>query len=230
MLAIFDIDGTICDTQSAEDLCYSTAIQEVTGIQLDSFDWSIFREPTSSGIVQQLLEDHRDAKAKEHRIKSRFVELLREAKPNYPQDFSPIEGAIEFIHYLRAERVCDVAIATGGFDTEAHFKLRCCGLDLESFPHATSSDTPERRQIIPLAAERAGVSLASCVYFGDAAWDIKVSSELCIPLIGIGRKKEIFKNAGKKNHFRDFSQQKRIIEVLNSYRKDIQQDATGQRR
>lgn len=148
MIAIFDIDGTICDTQSAEDICYSEAIREVTGIELKSCDWSIFQEPTSSGIIQQLLRDHKDAEEKEYRIKSRFVELLKKAQPNYPQDFTLISGAVEFIHYLKEERICDVAIATGGFDTEAQFKFECCGLELESFPHATSA----RKHITPLTA------------------------------------------------------------------------------
>ena len=219
MLAIFDIDGTICDTQKAEDLCYSRAILEVTGISLETLDWTQYQEPTSSGIVRDLLADDPNRKEKENRIKYRFVELLREAVPTHPQDFTPIEGAVEFINDLREGSEYSVAIATGGFDEEARFKLQCCGLDINDFPHATSSDDSRRSSIIPLAVKRAGFPISSCVYFGDALWDIKVSRLLGVPLVGIGRKKTVFDENEMVDHFRDFREKEAIHTILRNHEK-----------
>ena len=36
MLAIFDNDGTICDTQEVEGTCYAQAIARVTGLSLST--------------------------------------------------------------------------------------------------------------------------------------------------------------------------------------------------
>ena len=225
MLAIFDIDGTICDTQKAEDDCYSKAILEVTGISLETLDWTQYQEPTSNGIVRALLVDDPNREEKENRIKNRFVELLREAVPTHPQDFTPIDGAVEFITELREKSEYSVAIATGGFDDEARFKLQCCGLDIDEFPYATSSDDPKRSRIIPLAAKRAGFLISSCIYFGDALWDIQVSRYLGIPLVGIGRKKAIFEENQMADHFRDFSDRKAILEILHRQKMKSNQPA-----
>jgi phosphoglycolate phosphatase-like HAD superfamily hydrolase len=214
MLAIFDIDGAICDTQEVEGACYARAIERVTGRSLSTLDWTAYDEPTSSAIVRDLLVGDSAAERKEEEIKTEFVRLMEEERPNFPADFSPILGAVEFIERLKKEDICSVAIATGCFDASARFKLWCCGIELEAFPFATSSDTPRRRDIIPLAASRAGFDLASVVYLGDAPWDARVSAILSVPMIGIGRRYEQLRELGVRHVFRDYSGADRIIEVM----------------
>ena len=119
MLSIFDNDGTICDTQDVEGRCYALAIERVTGLSLSTLDWTVYDEPTSSGIVRQLLAGDAAAKEKEEQIKSEFCRLLQKEHPNFPGDFAPIAGAIEFMERLSAEKICSIAIATGCFDTTA---------------------------------------------------------------------------------------------------------------
>jgi hypothetical protein len=131
----------------------------------------------------------------------------------------PLPGAVQFITRLREEPICSVAIATGCFDTSAGFKLKCCGIALDEFPHATSSDTPRRRDIIPLAAHRAGFPVSSAVYFGDAPWDVRVSGILGVPIIGIGRRIERLREVGVQHTFRDYSDADAIIRVLCALKK-----------
>lgn len=203
-LAIFDIDGTLCDTQEAEGICYARAMVEVTGVALDTLDWSQYPEPTSRGILETILEGDPDREEKAKAFENCFLEHLQAIRPEYPGDFLPIPGAVEFVKRLEADTAWSVAIATGGFESEARFKLKCCGLDLKAFPYATSSDTPYRKEIIPLAADRAGGNLDSAVYFGDAPWDWKVSQELGIPFIGIGRQVKVLRDLGAQETFVDF--------------------------
>jgi beta-phosphoglucomutase-like phosphatase (HAD superfamily) len=214
MLAIFDNDGTICDTQDVEGRCYVLAIEHVTGMSLSTQDWTTYDEPTSSGIVRQLLAGDAAAKEKEEWIKSEFCRLLQEERPRSPGDFLPIQGAVEFISRLTAEKICAVAIATGCFDTTARFKLQCCGLALERFPHATSSDACRRNDIIPLAAARAGFDLSSVVYFGDAPWDVRVCATLGVPMIGIGRRHNLLRTLGVRHAFRDYTNPDQIIDAM----------------
>ena len=129
-------------------------------------------------MVRELLVGDAQAAEKEEQIKVEFCRLLREEQPKFPGDFSPITGAVEFLERLQTERVCALAIATGCFEASARFKLECCGVRLTRYPHATASDTPRRRDIIALAASRAGFDLGSVVYFGDAPWDVRVSAAL----------------------------------------------------
>jgi len=214
VLSVFDIDGTICDTQDVEGRCYALAIERVTGMSLATLDWTAYDEPTSSAIVRQLLAGDSAAQQKEDQIKSEFHRLLQEEQPHFPGDFTAIAGAIEFLERLSEEKVCDIAIATGCFDITARFKLDCCGIALERFPHATSSDASGRRDIITIAAQRAGFDLSSVVYFGDAPWDVRASNALGIPMIGIGRRHEKLRTFGLRHVFRDYSEPDKIIDAL----------------
>jgi phosphoglycolate phosphatase-like HAD superfamily hydrolase len=215
MLAIFDNDGTLCDSQEVEGRCYSMAIERVAGRRLATLDWTSYSEPTSSVIVRDLLDGHPEAEVLEDLIAQEFCRLLREEQPKHPGDFSPIPGAIEFLHHLEMEGHCAVAIATGCFEESARFKLECCGLQLDRYPYATSSDPPRRSDIIPLAARRAGFGLGSSIYFADAAWDVQVCAELGIPMIGIGRRWKELHTLGVKHAFRDFSSSDRILEAMH---------------
>ncbi len=218
MLAVFDNDGTICDTQEVEGQCYAAAIERVTGKSLATLDWTTYAEPTSTAIIDGLLAGEPAAATKAKEIEREFLRLLEAERPKFPGDFSPLAGAVEFIERLTEEEICPVAIATGCFASSAKFKLRCCGINLEDFPHATSSDTPRRRDIIPLAASRAGFPLSAVVYFGDAPWDVRVSGLLGIPMIGIGRRIEQLRALGVKYVFRDYSEADAIIRVLRDMR------------
>jgi beta-phosphoglucomutase-like phosphatase (HAD superfamily) len=218
MLAIFDNDGTICDTQEVEGACYAQAILRVTGISLSTLDWAAYPEPTSSAIVRDLLAGTFAAEEKEDAIKKEFVRLLEQERPKSPGDFTPLAGAIEFIHRLKVEKICSVAIATGCFDDSARFKLHCCGINLDAFPFATSSDTPRRRDILRLAAKRAGFSLESVIYFGDGPWDVHVSKLLAIPFIGIGRRHEKLRSLGVSKTFRDYTDSNSILSAMMSHK------------
>jgi phosphoglycolate phosphatase-like HAD superfamily hydrolase len=217
LLAVFDNDGTICDTQEVEGACYAKAIERVTGKSLATLDWTTYEEPTSSAIILELLAGDLDAAAKAAAIKHEFLRLLEEERPRFPGDFSPLPGAVQFIERLKKEEICAVAIATGCFDSSARFKLRCCGISLDDFPHATSSDVPRRRDIIPLAAARAGFPVSSIVYFGDAPWDVRVSGILGVPMIGIGRRIEQLRTLGVQHVFRDYTDADAIIRTLRSF-------------
>ena len=219
MLAIFDIDGTICDTQEVEGRCYAQAFEEVFCFSLETLDWTNFEEPTSSGIVRTLCGHLADIGAREIEFRNRFVDLLKQERPRFPGDFSPLCGATEFILQLSSDPSITVAFGTGGFDTEAEFKLKCCGIDTRSYPHATSSDTPKRRDIIPLAANRARGDIASAVYFGDAPWDVKACGILSVPMIGIGRRIDCLQELGLTDVFRDFSDPNRVRTAMKNKRR-----------
>jgi beta-phosphoglucomutase-like phosphatase (HAD superfamily) len=218
LLAVFDNDGTICDTQAVEGSCYAQAIEHVTGRTLSTRDWTTYEEPTSSAIVRDLLAGDPDALVKEAAIECEFVRLLAAERPKFPGDFSPLPGVTRFIARLREENICAIAIATGCFETSARFKLGCCGITLDDFPHASSSDTPRRRDIVLLATARAGFEISSVVYFGDAPWDVNVSAALGIPMIGIGRRINQLRSMGVQHVFRDYSDDSAIIGSLLAIR------------
>ena len=216
-LAVFDNDGTICDSQEVEGRCYAEAILRVTGKSLSTLDWENYEEPTSSCMVRDLLagESQSAALVLELAVEEEFVRLLRLERPLFPGDFTPLPGAVEFLRRLESAGHCRTAIATGCFAKSARFKLQCCGIDLDSLPFASSSDAPRRRDILPLAAKRAGFDPHQVIYFGDAPWDVKVCQHLGIPMIGIGRRTEQLQALGVKHVFRDYTQSGAILDAMS---------------
>jgi beta-phosphoglucomutase-like phosphatase (HAD superfamily) len=216
MLAVFDNDGTLCDSQEVEGRCYAQAIESITGKKLFTLDWAAYEEPTSSAMVQDFLVGDPLAPEKEEAIKWEFLRRLKAERTHFPGDFTPLRGAVQFLVRLQTDGICPVALATGCFDITARFKLRCCGIAMEDFPHASSSDTPRRRDILPLAAKRAGFEISSVVYFGDAPWDVRVSRALGVPMIGIGRRIDELSALGVRDVFRDYTDADAIIEVIQN--------------
>jgi beta-phosphoglucomutase-like phosphatase (HAD superfamily) len=166
--------------------------------------------------VAEILADAPDAPARALEIEQAFVANLRAAHAREPGAFRPIVGAPAFFRRLAEEDFCAVAIATGGFASEARFKLACIGIDLDAFPHATSSDTPRRRDILALAIRRAGFEVGEgIVYFGDGVWDVHATRALGLPLIGIGRRMGELQALGAAAVFRDFANPDAIIATLH---------------
>ena len=82
-LAIFDIDGTLTDTNGVDDDCYRTTIAEALGVTADAVDWSGAAHVTDSEIFRWLCDAHRrrEPSADEMaRARSQFVERLTQAQ------------------------------------------------------------------------------------------------------------------------------------------------------
>ena len=217
-LAVFDVDGTICDTQGSDGLCFGLAVGRVLGRPFAAQEWTTYEEPTGGAILRELLAGDPDAAEKETAVKLEFLSLLERQRGLSPNEFMPLPGATAFVHRLRHNKNWDVAIATGCFDVSAAFKLRCCGLELTSFPHATSSDTPRRQDIIRLAVSRAGHEIADSIYLGDGIWDVKATKAVGIPMVGIGRGIARLSALGIDHAFRDYSDPDSIIGALQTFR------------
>ena len=54
-LVMFDIDGTLVDSSSFEDACYSKAVQEFIKHPIDT-DWSKYINVTDSGILDEIID------------------------------------------------------------------------------------------------------------------------------------------------------------------------------
>ena len=83
----------------------------------------------------------------------------------------------------------------------------------------------KRKDIIQLAALRAGFALGSVVYFGDAPWDVRVRTELGIQMIGIGRRHELLRKMGVRFAFRDYSEPEEILTALTFIRAGLPNNA-----
>ncbi|MBA2707895.1 MAG: HAD family hydrolase [Gemmatimonadaceae bacterium] len=191
-LAIFDIDGTLTDTNAVDDECYCCALGEALELTPDEIDWADAPYITDSGITNWLWEKHRHRSPTRDdvsRVRSRFVELLSARLSATPQRFAAVPGARTVLPLLRAGG-WHVALATGAWGASAALKLRAAEVSHADAPLACADDASTREEIVQIARRRGEVAARTTfqrvVSVGDGTWDVRTARALEMPFVGVG--------------------------------------------
>ena len=213
-LAIFDLDGTLLDTNAVDSDCFVAAWRDELGIDCSDADWSSFAHVTDGGIAEELLTragigDREDAL---RRVQRRFIQLLEHAAAADVAAFRPIRGARELIDHL--PRVgWQVAVATGAWKASAEVKLRAAGMT--GVPLAACDGAASRDQIVLQAMKIAGYQTgARVVLLGDAPWDVQTARRLSLPFVGVGAHRERLIEAGATEVLADFGDVEEVLAAL----------------
>lgn len=190
-LVLFDIDGTLVDSQAADGEVYLQVLEEVFGFTAVNSDWAAYRHTTDSGILHEIFEGRlgRAPRAREiAAFRRRFVEVIAEAAAR--DAFRQIPGAHRVLSGLESLPTHGIGLATGGWRDSARCKMQSAGLAFDAFPSACADDARPRAEIMRLAIERAADRLGrrrfdSIAYVGDGIWDARACRALAIPFIAI---------------------------------------------
>jgi phosphoglycolate phosphatase-like HAD superfamily hydrolase len=221
-LAVFDIDGTLTETNAVDDECFLRAAAEVFEFDLASLNWAGATHVTDTYIARWLCETHRARLPTDDeltRMTERFLALLREELARAPKRFAPVPGVLGLFADLRAAG-WEAALATGGWGASARLKLAAAGLDEPGLVLACSSDAATRTEILKLALDRArdriGADFARVVSVGDAAWDVRAAAELGWPFVGLGRgsRARALREAGAEIVLSDFCDRAALYDAL----------------
>ena len=220
-LAVFDIDGTLTDTNAVDDACFLRAVSEALGVEAARVDWSTAPHVTDAALLLWLATQHgrlplsdRTANA----VMDRFLELLESERVRSAAQFRPVPGAGQLFAAL-ASAGWSCALATGGWERSARLKLAAAGLDTSTLALASSSDASTRVEIMQIAAIRAqgnGAAFTRIVSIGDAVWDVRAAAELQWPFIGVaaGSAATTLRNDGATTIVADFSDLSAILTAL----------------
>lgn len=187
---MFDIDGTLVESNDLDALCFQHAVEEVTGISV-STDWSSYRHVTDAGIVMEVLQRNSIVQIEEaeKRIKEVFITALRDAFLQEP--VIEVPGAASFLQVLKRQSNVSISLATGGWLQSALLKLSSAGIDITDIPIASSDDHHVRTRILEIARSRLPSGMpARCTYFGDGPWDKEACEELQYDFIAVGKNVE----------------------------------------
>ena len=189
-LVMFDIDGTLIDSGEYDAVLFKQAIKDVLDIEI-SDDWSSYRNVTDSGILEEIIDNFgivSDRSLIHDQVKQRFFDLNEKYLRDRPAALREIPGAKDFINRLDKMASVAIAIATGGWEETARFKLEGVGIDTANLVLTSSSDALSRAEIIRLAENRAlaGRNAVEKIYFGDGIWDKRACEELNYNFIAIG--------------------------------------------
>ena len=211
-LVVFDVDGTLVESEDFDGVLYAQAIRNVLKIDVDQ-DWSGYRHQTDSGILNEVLERNgieHDGALAHASVKNEFITLVAAYLGDRGNRLPEVPGARAFVDRLSAHPAFHVAVATGGWKETAAMKLRAVGLDPDALNVASGSDAESRVEIMRIAARRAlaGRRVDRKTYFGNRPWDKEASRQLGWDFIGVGRDVE------HGNRFDDFLDHESIGRAL----------------
>jgi phosphoglycolate phosphatase-like HAD superfamily hydrolase len=223
-LAIFDVDGTLTESDAVDEVCFVQAFQDVLGISRINTNWLDYSFQTDSGLAREICRnrlgcDPSDAEISS--LQSRFVKLLGDAIKGTGHPIREVRGAAALLHWLQAHPRWRVAIATGGWNVPARLKLESAGLAVDALPWASADDAMDRVDIVRTAIERAREayrqdSFEKLVYVGDGVWDLRAAKALRIGFLGlaVGNTALRLMQEGASCVLQDFSDLERVGERL----------------
>jgi beta-phosphoglucomutase-like phosphatase (HAD superfamily) len=186
---ILDIDGTLLDSNEIDGMLYLTAVRRVLGQAKVRESWSLYRNLTDRGILDEILSDNSltSSAAMLNAVRDLFVLSIRQHIER-TGPFAEIPGAREFVAGLRASNSHCVAYATGGWSASASIKLESAGFPLQGIPLASSDDYPDRESIMVHALNQLRGKCQSVTYFGDGEWDEAASRNLGWKFVPVGER------------------------------------------
>lgn len=224
-LAIFDIDGTLTNTNSVDNECFVKALAETHAITEINTDWATYPHTTDSGITLQIFQEKlgRDPQDPDlDKFKSCFIDMLTKQYHSNSSGFAAIAGASVALSRLKRESDWTVAIATGCWRESALFKLRAAGIDIDGTPAAFAEDGLSREEILQSAVSQSLEqyqlsSFAKTVSIGDGLWDVRTARRLSFTFLGVGcgESAAILDRAGAKHVIEDFANYGRLVSFLN---------------
>jgi beta-phosphoglucomutase-like phosphatase (HAD superfamily) len=202
-LAIFDIDGTLTDSNAVDNECFVHAFETAFGLSATGIDWRDYPHHTDRGLTEEFLRRAWKREPVEHEI-ARHHELFVRALRERIERLEEIGGAGAFIDFLQ-ERGWSIALATGAWSQSALLKLSAAGLPSD-LPLACCDTCPSREEILlnAIGDQRP----ERTVVFGDGWWDLRAARNLGLPFIGLGQA------SGAPETIADFRDAERVLAAM----------------
>lgn len=224
-LAIFDIDGTLTETNDVDSVCFVRAMGDAHAVAEVNTNWGEYAHTTDSYITREVLRGHfgrAPEDAERDKFISRFVGLLEESRSRDAALFGETAGASAALALLRAEPGWAVAIATGCWRESGLMKLSAAGLETAGVPAAFAEDGVSREEILLAALARARNSYGlegfdRVVSLGDGRWDVSAARNLGFAFVGVGggERAATLREAGASHVIEDFKDYGRLLRCLD---------------
>lgn len=205
-LLVFDIDGTLLDSENVHQTGFVNALHAI-GVEFVNTNWESYTHLTDSYIAKENYEIDVNRRFSDKMLTLFEDEFLKEIKD---ANVTQIKGADAFLHKILTETNYAVCFATGSLLKPAIFKLNCANIRFDKELLVTATHYFTREEIVTAAIAKAkkhfkAQNFKRIISLGDGIWDVKTAHNLGLEFIGIGaHNKEKLKHVGAKNHFTDF--------------------------
>jgi HAD superfamily hydrolase (TIGR01509 family) len=203
---IFDIDGTLVDTNPAHVEAWRRAFLQLGyDVQPDRIEVEIGKggDQLVPSILGEEAEDQ-DGEALRKAQKEQFLDIARQ------QAFRVFPGVAELFAELRARNV-KTALATSSNEKHLEGTLQSAGLDLRRLADAlvTSDDADASKpapDLVLAAVKELGFPAGECAMVGDTVYDAEASLKAGVIFLGVlsgGSSRETLLEAGASGVWRD---------------------------
>ncbi|MGQ9859716.1 MAG: HAD family hydrolase [Thermodesulfobacteriota bacterium] len=189
-LVLFDIDGTLIDTQGAGVRALARAVETFGGdhIDLRALDMA---GRTDLSIMREVLAMNSMSSEDGHvgSLAELYLGYLKEEVAARPGRVMP--GVRELLSALSREKGIHLGLLTGNLEQGAKLKLSAHGLDVFFSVGAFGDEHEDRGELVPLAIESLfrikgmWVSSRQCVIVGDTPRDVDCAKRNGSPCIGV---------------------------------------------
>lgn len=187
---LFDIDGTVVYAENRDSLNFAASYKAIFGKPFPSIDWERYPHVTDTTILKSVFEEQFEEMPSLELVEifeQHYMAAIQAARDHAPHEYPEVPGARSLL-YEALERGHPVAFATGGWKRPQSIKLAHVGIVPHHFKGGFADGQPTRKDIIDQALselELTQVSYKDVVYVGDAAWDVRTTQALGMPMIGI---------------------------------------------
>ncbi|MDQ6769537.1 MAG: HAD hydrolase-like protein [Gemmatimonadota bacterium] len=193
-LVLFDIDGTLLNSEGLGRASMQRALAEVFGSPGNpSYRYD---GKTDRQIVRDVmrLEGHSDAHidSRMEKLVALYLEGLRAGVNGGKFNVRPLTGVVEILDQLETRKDVVLGLLTGNIELGARIKLKAAGINPDRFRvNAFGSDHEHRPELPAIAQRRAsetlGLDIAGdrIVVIGDTPADIECGRSLGARAIGV---------------------------------------------
>lgn len=175
MLVLFDIDGTLLNSQGAGQSGFVSAGQQLygehftlEGIKLAGrLDRLILNDALDHAKVPATLRN-------EDRFRDTYVKAIREEFESGRRVCEPLAGALDLVGRVVKHSEMTCGLLTGNWCESGRIKLQAAGYALDSFVvQSWAGDAEDRPGLVAVAIERWGMGQASdAIIVGDTPHDV----------------------------------------------------------
>ena len=179
ILVLFDLDGTLLDTQDAGIRAYEAAGEELLGRPFSYRDIPVHGRLDSENFRLGLDRHapHLDGDEYEPAFKERYVRELNRIGAEFG-GFEPLPGIVNLVDELAGRSDVELGILTGNWQQPGEMKLALGSLSPDRFEIcAWAEDGACRNDLVPVASrryiERHGVPPLLTLVIGDTPRDVE---------------------------------------------------------